>query len=326
MNLAPPPRLRLPASDEGGLYPIRTVSSVTGVNAVTLRAWERRHGLIMPQRTPKGHRLYSMQDIERIQQILALLEQGISISRIHGVLSQDPPPAAPPSSPPVALKAPASRVTADVWQDYRYRMEHAVRHFSTRGLEKVYGDAVSLFPPQHVIIRLIHPLHLDLAQKTNQGGPAEAEHRFFQAWAFHALCTRLRHELHHGTGPVLGIAPLPHETDHLELLILSLLLIIQGLQVVRFSGPLSLSSLGTVSHRAALAGMVLSGRPPKNTAQVESWAIALNIPVFLAATGAEKGPDTWRGLSVYLLPEDPQAAAEQISRRLHSRNSVVQGP
>jgi len=28
-----------------GLLPIRTVSSLTGVNSVTIRAWERRYGL-----------------------------------------------------------------------------------------------------------------------------------------------------------------------------------------------------------------------------------------------------------------------------------------
>ena len=47
------------ASAEEELYPIRTVSSLTGVNSITLRAWERRYGLIKPVRTPKGHRLYT---------------------------------------------------------------------------------------------------------------------------------------------------------------------------------------------------------------------------------------------------------------------------
>lgn len=37
-----------------GLLPIREVARITGVNAVTLRAWERRYGLIVPLRTAKG--------------------------------------------------------------------------------------------------------------------------------------------------------------------------------------------------------------------------------------------------------------------------------
>ncbi|WP_200172330.1 MerR family transcriptional regulator [Ectothiorhodospira shaposhnikovii] len=318
MNTAP--AFRLPPSDEDGLYPIRTVSSVTGVNAVTLRAWERRHGLITPRRTPKGHRLYSIQDIERIQQVLILLEQGISISQIPGVLEQTPPPASsvvPPQASPL-------RVTADAWQDYRNRMEHAARRFDTRGLEKVYGDAISLFPLQQVMCHLIHPLHQSLAQHTAQD--AEAESRFFQAWAFHALSTRLRHELHHGTGPVLGIAPLPHETDHLELILLSLLLAVRGLQVVRLSGPLSLAAIGSLSRQAAPAGMVLCGQHPR-AAQLEPWAATLHIPVFLALAEGGQSPSAWHGQGIHLLPPDPQAATEWISGRLlQPRNPMVKYP
>jgi len=48
-------------------FPIRVVSSETGVNAITLRAWERRYGLITPKRTAKGHRLYTEQDIRLIR-------------------------------------------------------------------------------------------------------------------------------------------------------------------------------------------------------------------------------------------------------------------
>lgn len=322
----PAPALPIPASDEDGLYPIRTVSSVTGVNAVTLRAWERRHGLISPQRTPKGHRLYSIQDIERIQQILALLEQGISIGRIRGVLEQDLSPAtASTPSPVVTPQAASPRITADAWRDYRYRMEHAVRQFSTRRLEKVYGDAMSLFPPQQVICRLIHPLNQALAQHTAQGAEAEAESRFFQAWACQALCSRLRHELHHGSGPLLGIAPLPHEADHLELLMLSLLLAIRGLRVTRLSGPVSLAAIESLSRQVAPAGMVLCGQHPR-AAQLEPWATTLSIPVFLALTDNGHLPSAWHGRGIHLLPPDPQAAAEHIGSRLQPSNSPMESP
>ena len=42
---------------------ISEVCQQTGVAAVTLRAWERRYGLIKPKRTPKGHRLFSQPTI-----------------------------------------------------------------------------------------------------------------------------------------------------------------------------------------------------------------------------------------------------------------------
>ncbi|OOE97942.1 hypothetical protein BZG79_15885, partial [Salinivibrio sp. MA427] len=37
---------------------ISQVAEQTGVNPVTLRAWQRRYGLLSPARTAKGHRLY----------------------------------------------------------------------------------------------------------------------------------------------------------------------------------------------------------------------------------------------------------------------------
>eukprot|EP01031_Cornospumella_fuschlensis_P015056 gene15056-18389_t len=54
------------AMQQEELFPIREVSRLTGVNPVTLRAWERRYGLIKPTRTDSGHRLYSFADIEAV--------------------------------------------------------------------------------------------------------------------------------------------------------------------------------------------------------------------------------------------------------------------
>ena len=72
---------------ENGWMPIRDVSERTGVNPVTLRAWERRYGLIKPQRTHKGHRLYAPQDIERIEQIQQWLARGVSVGQVDKLLA-----------------------------------------------------------------------------------------------------------------------------------------------------------------------------------------------------------------------------------------------
>jgi DNA-binding transcriptional MerR regulator len=66
--------------------PIREVARQTGVNAVTLRAWERRYGLIVPLRTPKGHRLFSADHVQRIQAILTWLNRGVAVSQVKPLL------------------------------------------------------------------------------------------------------------------------------------------------------------------------------------------------------------------------------------------------
>lgn len=70
------------------LYPIREVSSLTGVNAITLRAWERRYGLIEPVRTEGGHRLYTLEHIERIKAAVKLTKEGVPISQVKARLAQ----------------------------------------------------------------------------------------------------------------------------------------------------------------------------------------------------------------------------------------------
>lgn len=52
----------------------------TGVAVETLRAWERRYGLVRPQRTPGGHRRYDEHDVARILHACRLTEQGLPIS------------------------------------------------------------------------------------------------------------------------------------------------------------------------------------------------------------------------------------------------------
>src|SRR5471030_955900 len=71
---------------EDGWLPIRDVARITGVNAVTLRAWERRYGLIVPQRTPKGHRLFSAEHVQRIHNILTWLNRGVAVSQVKQLL------------------------------------------------------------------------------------------------------------------------------------------------------------------------------------------------------------------------------------------------
>ncbi|WP_077954113.1 MerR family transcriptional regulator, partial [Salmonella enterica] len=51
-------------------YSIGEFARLCGINAATLRAWQRRYGLLKPQRTDGGHRLYSDDDIRQALSIL----------------------------------------------------------------------------------------------------------------------------------------------------------------------------------------------------------------------------------------------------------------
>ncbi len=62
------------------LIRIGALSEQTGVSADVLRSWERRYGLLTPQRTAGGFRLYSAADAVRIRSMTALIAIGIPAS------------------------------------------------------------------------------------------------------------------------------------------------------------------------------------------------------------------------------------------------------
>ncbi len=64
--------------DDGPLLRIGELSRRTGVHADTLRAWERRYGLLSPARSDGGFRLYSGEDEERVRAMRALIDSGLS--------------------------------------------------------------------------------------------------------------------------------------------------------------------------------------------------------------------------------------------------------
>ncbi len=66
--------------DNTHIYNLKAVMHEVGLSAVTLRAWERRYGLLKPQRSKGGHRLYSRQDIEMLRWLVQKQKEGLSIS------------------------------------------------------------------------------------------------------------------------------------------------------------------------------------------------------------------------------------------------------
>jgi DNA-binding transcriptional MerR regulator len=78
---------------------IGEVARRTGVTVPTLRAWERRYGLLVPVRTAGGHRRYRDEDVQRVLAVVELAGQGWAVGaaarRVAGGKSPSPP-ARPP--------------------------------------------------------------------------------------------------------------------------------------------------------------------------------------------------------------------------------------
>lgn len=182
------PRDDFSDDEMAGLLPIREVARRTGVNPVTLRAWERRYGLIVPQRTAKGHRLYSQAQVAQVQQILDWLERGVSVSQVRGLLSDARVP---------------SGADDHGWRARREQLLGAIANLAERALDDGFNQAVALYPPATVCRHLLLPLLEDLHRRWVSLPNAELERAFFLSWLRSKLGARLYH-----SNRLLGSAPL----------------------------------------------------------------------------------------------------------------------
>ena len=165
------------ALDEGWL-PIREVARLTGVNAVTLRAWERRYGLIVPQRTPKGHRLFSADHVQRIQTILTWLNRGVAVSQVKELLD----------TPPVF-----SESVDNDWHTLLLTLLQAVSGLQERALDDNVNQAMALYPPRTLCEQLLMPLLAALEQRWQGQFGAQMERGFFCAWLRSKFGARIYH-------------------------------------------------------------------------------------------------------------------------------------
>ncbi|MGH2905231.1 MAG: heat shock protein transcriptional repressor HspR [Solirubrobacterales bacterium] len=67
-----------------GVYMISVAASMAGVHPQTLRIYEQRQ-LIAPQRTPKGTRLYSDENVETLRRIQELTDEGMNLAGVERV-------------------------------------------------------------------------------------------------------------------------------------------------------------------------------------------------------------------------------------------------
>jgi len=77
----------------GRSFPIRVVVERTGLSARQVRYYERL-GLIAPERSAGGQRMYGLEDLERLKAIRQLAERGVPLVQAGKVLDAGPPPRA----------------------------------------------------------------------------------------------------------------------------------------------------------------------------------------------------------------------------------------
>ena len=70
------------------VFTIRDIENLTGIKAHTLRIWEQRYQLLVPQREAGHHRTYSVEDLKQMLKIATLYHNGYKISRIAALTKE----------------------------------------------------------------------------------------------------------------------------------------------------------------------------------------------------------------------------------------------
>jgi len=122
--------------DDAGvpIYTISAVERMVGVPAATLRNWEDRYGLIEPQRSRGGHRLYTRGQVEQLRFVAARLDEGLQPAEAHRLLGERL--AAEPGAPAAPADAPASALVLLAERD-PYAAESAEFFLRSEGYDVV---------------------------------------------------------------------------------------------------------------------------------------------------------------------------------------------
>ena len=293
-------------------FPIRTVSEITGVNAVTLRAWERRYGLIKPLRTPKGHRLYSRSDIRLVEEILGQLAEGMSISQVAKNILENTP-------------ADIGDEDSKTWDRYAEKMIAATVNYDEQQLDLVYNDAMSLYPIDIVTSRLLLPLLGELGNRWAKKTGSVAEEHFFSMYLRNKLGARFHHQNLTNQGPKLIMACLPGEHHEFGILLFALTAHSKGYRIILLGADLPVSELTQVTKKTESKGIVLAGSAALSCESifenVESLSRSVSIPVFIGGDVSYSCREDITNAGAIPLTHDLAASLTIISDRLQKSNS-----
>lgn len=237
-------------ADQTTGFNLKAVIHETGLSAETLHAWERRYGLPKPERTPGGHRLYSLRDIQILNWLSARQKEGMSISRGVSLWrsleaeGQDPLLIYTPHKPLAALGGVRLDELCQAWVD-------ACLDFDERVAEQILAQAFALYAPEVVCTDLLQKGLSIIGANWYIGETSVQQEHFASALAMRRLYT-LSAAAPSPTRPgrILAVCPAGEEHEF-SLLLLTVLLQRRGWEVVYLGANVPIMRFESVLRVAA---------------------------------------------------------------------------
>ena len=143
---------------------IGELSRRSGVSPELLRAWERRYGLLQPERTAGGLRLYSAADLERVREMQRHIGEGVA-AREAADLAKQPP-------------ARTSRETTGVPAAARGDLARATEAFDETAAQALIDELLARTTIDTLLSDVVIPFLRELGDRWERGEVSIAQEHF----------------------------------------------------------------------------------------------------------------------------------------------------
>ncbi|WP_432560561.1 MerR family transcriptional regulator [Granulicoccus sp. GXG6511] len=293
-------------SSTAARYTVKQVAALTGVLETTLRVWERRYGVVDPQRSPGGYRLYDDAQVERLRRMAALVAAGVPASVAARTVGTTPASPDPSSGQESGRAAELDRLD----------LVRAAAALDPALLDGVLTDALAAAPFERVADEWLLP---ELARLGDAWAARElgvAHEHFTSAAIARSLGAAFADSPAPDTGPVL--VGLPERAHHeLGLLAFATCLRRQQVEVVYLGADVPVAdwvaAAVTLRPRGAVVGAPLSTRVPRAQDVVDQLH-GLAPPIAVWVGGGLAG----RVRRAVQLPEGVAEAATAVATSLRA--------
>ncbi|MBZ5752806.1 MerR family transcriptional regulator [Metabacillus rhizolycopersici] len=249
-------------SSYDGVYNVKAVSNLLGIQPGTLRAWERRYKMIAPKRNEAGHRIYSEEHIDILKWLLNKVDQGFTISQAVTLLENNQ------ISVHNQSEMKSNKVEPDYSNVLMDELLQSLLNFDETEANERLNRAFSLFSVDKVVFDMLNSLLHQIEIQFDKGIITAAQMNF----AFSFIRSRFGIILH--TLPVEGLLPKviaicgPNETYELGLLTLTIFLRRMGFEVIYIGASISDNDFGNVIENLKPAFLFLSCHKGENVEKI----------------------------------------------------------
>lgn len=254
------------------LYNTKAVVHHTGVPAPTLRAWERRYGILSPRRGENDYRLYSERDMAVIAWLRERVESGMTISqaiallrslepgRRRGRRKQNGATAAEVALPAAEPSVPGTYALSELVM----ALCQACARLNEVAATRIIAQALSVYPPEDVCLGLCQPVLAEIGTLWAEGKVSVTVEHFASALVRAQLESLFRSAVSADGGPLVLVGCAPGELHELGALMLALFLRRGGVRVVYLGQSVEVNALVATAAQARPLAVLLSAALANN--------------------------------------------------------------